>query len=147
MKFAISVTTILILMILLTIYIEYNHQNIKEANIKNKSEINILKMCQVPTLSMEDCFKTEFNKCPKYNGSYDQCTNNYIPDPNQKNCPCDNRTFEMCPKPFKISEKCYNNHMNKILNKNNDIQVDNENPRVNMWKGNIKNDNFFIQCS
>ena len=80
----------------------------------------------------------EFNKCPKYNGSYDQCTNNYIPDPNQKNCPCDNRTFEMCPKPFKISEKCYNNHMNKILNKNNDIQVDNENPRVNMWKGNIK---------
>jgi hypothetical protein len=140
MKFAICVTTILVIMIILTIYIENNHQNQKETNIVNKSEIDVLKMCQVPTLSMEDCFKNEYNKCPKYNGSYDQCTNNYIPEPSKKNCPCKNRAF-------KISEKCYNQHMNNVIHKNNDINVDKENPRVNMWQGDIKNDKFFIQCS
>jgi len=74
----------------------------------NYIEKKMLDECRVPTLTGDKCFFTEYNRCPRYNGSYDQCTNNYIPEPNQNNCPCNNRTFEMCPKQFKISEKCYN---------------------------------------
>jgi len=72
----------------------------------NYMEKRILNKCQIPTLTMEKCFFNEHYQCPKYNGSYSQCTNNYIPKPNQNNCECRNRTFEMCPKPFKVSEKC-----------------------------------------
>ena len=73
----------------------------------NFMEKRLLDKCQVPTLSSDKCFFTEFQECPKYNGSYLQCTNNYIPKPNQNNCKCHNRAFELCPSPFKISEKCY----------------------------------------
>ena len=73
----------------------------------NFMERKLLDKCQVPTLSSDKCFFTEFQECPRYNGSYLQCTNNYIPKPDQNNCKCNNRTFEMCPSPFKISEKCY----------------------------------------
>ena len=77
----------------------------------NYIEKRILDKCQVPTLPGDKCFFTEYNECPRYNGSYLQCTNNYIPVPNQNNCLCNNRTFEMCPKPFKISPKCYYNNL------------------------------------
>ena len=140
MNFAICVTTILVIMIILTIYIKNNHKNQQEMNIVNKSEINVLKMCQVPNLSMKKCFKNEYNKYPKYNGSYNQCTNNNIPEQKQQNCHSENETFE-------ISDKYYKKYMTNIINKHNDIKVDNENPRVNVWKGDIKNDNFFIQHS
>tara|TARA_B100000674_G_C37633822_1_gene820104 strand:+ start:427 stop:765 length:339 start_codon:yes stop_codon:yes gene_type:complete len=111
------------------------------------NKIDVLKMCQVPTLNMSQCYHNQFNKCPNINGSYDQCTNNYIPNPSEKNCPCMNRTFEMCPPPFKISEKCYNNYHKEKLNKNNDLNVNKDFPRVNMWNGDINNDDFLIQCS
>ena len=41
------------------------------------------------------------------NGTYLQCTNNYIPKPSEYNADCGNRTFEMVPPPWKISENCY----------------------------------------
>jgi len=79
----------------------------------NFMEKRTLNKCQVPTLTMDKCFNNEYHECPKYNGSYDQCTNNYIPKPNQNNCECRNRTFEMCPHPYKVSEKCvYQNNYN-----------------------------------
>ena len=70
---------------------------------------NPLEECKVPTLNMEQCFWSQYQECPRYNGSYQQCTNNYIPKPNTGNCECNNRTFAMCPDPYKISEKCYYN--------------------------------------
>lgn len=73
----------------------------------NYIQKRMLNKCQVPTLTMAKCFENEYNECPKYNGSYKQCTNNYIPKPNTNNCECRNRTFEMCPEPYKISPKCY----------------------------------------
>jgi len=65
--------------------------------------------CQVPTLNTEQCYKSRYYECPIVNGSYLQCTNNYIPKPSEYNADCGNRTFEMVPFPWKISENCYYN--------------------------------------
>ena len=72
---------------------------------------NILNKCQVPTLNTEQCYKSKFYECPIVNGSYSQCTNNYIPKPTLFNAQCDNRTFDMVPYPQKISENCYYNEI------------------------------------
>jgi hypothetical protein len=66
-----------------------------------------LKACQVPTLNSEQCYKSREYECPIVNGTYLQCTNNYIPKPSEYNADCGNRTFEMVPPPWKISENCY----------------------------------------
>ena len=68
---------------------------------------NNLYKCQVPTLNTEQCYKSRYFECPIVNGSYLQCTNNYIPKPTEYNADCGNRTFEMVPFPWKISENCY----------------------------------------
>lgn len=66
-----------------------------------------LKACQVPSLNTEQCYKSREYECPIVNGTYLQCTNNYIPKPSEYNADCGNRTFEMVPSPWKISENCY----------------------------------------
>jgi hypothetical protein len=76
----------------------YNIPKSKEQNLINAS---------VPTLNTYQCWLSREFECPTKNGSYLQCTNNYIPKPNEKNCDCGNRTFEMCPFPYKISENKY----------------------------------------
>jgi hypothetical protein len=68
-----------------------------------------MKKCQVPTLNTEQCYKSREYECPIVNGSYLQCTNNYIPKPKEYNADCGNRTFDMVPSPWKISENCYYN--------------------------------------
>ena len=127
MNVTVCVSIILLLLVSMALYFE----------LQQKSENNIPIMSQVPTLSNK---YNKYPRYPKYNGSYDQCTNNCISNPNKNNCPCENSSF-------KISDKFYNQYMNKVINIDNDIKVDDENPRVNIWKGDIKNDNFFVQCS
>jgi hypothetical protein len=73
----------------------------------SKSEYENLVESQVPTLNTQQCWMSKEFECPPKDGSYLQCTNNYIPKPEQKNCDCSNRTFEMCPFPYKISENEY----------------------------------------
>ena len=65
----------------------------------------------VPTLNTEQCYKSRFYECPIVNGTYLQCTNNYIPKPTDYNADCGNRTFDMVPYPWKISENCYYNQI------------------------------------
>ena len=76
---------------------------------KDMNLLTNLNSCQVPNLTTEQCYKSRFYECPIVNGSYLQCTNNYIPKPNMYNADCGNRTFEMVPYPWKISENCYYN--------------------------------------
>jgi hypothetical protein len=64
------------------------------------------KNCQVPTLNTDQCYNTRFWECPRFNGSYKQCTNNYMPKEPTGRCDCRNRTFEMCPEKYKVSDKC-----------------------------------------
>ena len=90
----------------------FNKSDLKK-NIYNKiNNINSLEKCQVPTLNTEQCYKSKEFECPIVNGTYLQCTNNYIPKPDQYNADCSNRTFDMVPYPWKISENCYYNSIN-----------------------------------
>lgn len=102
---------ILLLLIIITRNnIQEEDQYINFQSIKDKDvNIKALKECQVPTLNTEQCYKSREYECPIVNGSYLQCTNNYIPKPNEYNADCGNRTFDMVPEPWKISENCYYN--------------------------------------
>lgn len=100
--------------------IDYDHHLVSENEIKiedsfsdsfpphipQSETINLIES-SVPTLNTQQCWYSKEFECPSKNGSLLQCTNNYIPKPNQKNCDCSNRTFEMCPFPYKISENEY----------------------------------------
>lgn len=79
-----------------------------------KKEMEVLKGVQIPTVNQEQCLLNEYCNCPRYNGSYEQCTNNYIPSPNQNHCDCNNRNFELCPWPFKTFESWYREAANKL---------------------------------
>jgi hypothetical protein len=108
-----------VILILLWLYLlQIREKNLEiifeEAGFINNTNANenILNSCQVPSLNTEQCYKSKFFECPIVNGSYLQCTNNYIPKPNEYNADCSNRTFEMVPYPWKISENCYYNKIN-----------------------------------
>ena len=113
----------IIFILLCLLYISYTKKNLEnifeEAGFINNTNAdeNILNSCQVPSLNTEQCYKSKFFECPIVNGSYLQCTNNYIPKPNEYNADCSNRTFEMVPYPWKISENCYYNKINFDRNK------------------------------
>lgn len=80
------------------------HQYINQDEISTKQpDYKLLSDNQVPSLSQQKCFEGEYCNCPKYNGSYDQCTNNYK-HPFSDFCQCNNRNFELCPFPFKFLE-------------------------------------------
>jgi len=86
----------------------FSNRNLGEPLPDNK-ELKNLEECQVPTLNTEQCYKSRNYECPIVNGTYLQCTNNYIPKPKEYNSNCGNRTFDMVPPPWKISENCYYN--------------------------------------
>lgn len=94
--------------------------------IKEEKQTNLylipeqLNECQVPTLNTQQCYKSRNYECPIVNGSYLQCTNNYIPSPKHYNADCGNRTFDMVPYPWKISENCYYNKIGFNRNKKYD---------------------------
>lgn len=120
------IITFVILLILWLLLLNLRNNNIKKIfenigfqNSENiiYPKINNLKSCQVPTLNTEQCYKSRYYECPIVNGSYSQCTNNYIPKPTQYNADCGNRTFDMVPSPWKISENCYYNKINFDRNK------------------------------
>ena len=104
---------IIIWLILLTVKKNNIKTILEKVGFTNyNTEINELNKCQVPSLNTEQCYKSRYFECPIVNGTYLQCTNNYIPKPNTYNADCGNRTFEMVPYPWKISENCYYNKIN-----------------------------------
>jgi hypothetical protein len=107
----IFIITLVILIILFLIALKYkNRKYYKDIDLfNNYNEVNkiALDSCNVPTLTTEQCYKSRYYECPIVNGSLLQCTNNYIPKPKEYNADCGNRTFEMVPYPWKISENCY----------------------------------------
>jgi hypothetical protein len=102
-----------------------NHTSTENFLLNANRDTNLLKnlnSCQVPNLTTEQCYKSRFYECPIVNGSYLQCTNNYIPKPNMYNADCGNRTFEMVPYPWKISENCYYNKIG--FNRDENFKLD-----------------------
>lgn len=113
-----------------------------------------LKDSKIPTQNMEGCYLNKYEVCPDLNGSFVQCTNNFMPLPREDNCDCFNRTFEMCPSPYKISEKKYYNLIkNSDLKKEMPKPVGNFTPkqgaldtRINVWNYNGPYKPFTAQC-
>jgi hypothetical protein len=102
----------LIISIIILLTIKKNNVESFLQKLENKNynlDINSLNNCSVPTLNTDQCYKSRYFECPIVNGTHLQCTNNYIPKPNEYNADCGNRTFEMVPYPWKISENCYYN--------------------------------------
>ena len=82
-----------------------NTNQIEELNnLNNLSELNNVNDCKVPTLSTGQCFKSRFFSCNPKNGSFEQCTNNIMP--NNFNALCENRAFELAKPEYKVSENC-----------------------------------------
>ena len=113
-----------IIFLILLILVLYNKNkklsekfNYNNYNDNNNILLKNLNTCQIPTINSEQCYKSRFYECPIVNGTYLQCTNNYIPKPNMYNADCANRTFDMVPYPWKISENCYYNKINFDQNK------------------------------
>lgn len=91
------------------------------------SEEDAFVRCHVPTLNSQQCWQSRYFECPVTNGSYSQCTNNYIRLPRKDNAPCEvgRMGFEMAPPNIKLSENCYyqstklisqqNKNMNRYL--------------------------------
>lgn len=127
-----------------TVLTQFNHDHDSCCNVDK-----IMQKCRVPNLSQEKCYTTKDPLCPRYNGSYKQCTNNYLPPQNKETCPCDNRTFEMCPHDLKVSQKCVNENIEKC--KKGEINTGSwtelGKSRVNQWSYRGEDKRFMIQCN
>lgn len=105
---------------------------------------------KMPDVGGLKCLLTEYNRCPKFDGSYKQCTNNYVPTPKYGNCPCHNRTFEMCPQKWKVAESVYEEgaaacEPEKVDTYNPETPSDKS--RINLWRydGEVPK-SFLVQC-
>jgi hypothetical protein len=110
----------------------YKIKNYKKLNDNYFQCINkALSNCQIDTLNNKNCFFSHYHKCPRINGSYKQCTDNYWSYDGI--CKCQNRTFDMCPYPYKISSKCYQNKIRNCPLLTNKKYESCRNPRVGIF--------------
>ncbi len=91
--------------------------------VKILSEEDAFVRCHVPTLNTQQCWQSRYFECPVTNGSYAQCTNNYIRLPKGGNAPCETGRagFEMAPPKLKLSENCYYQSTKLISEQNKDM--------------------------
>jgi hypothetical protein len=94
-----------------------------EAVTKVLSEEDAFVRCHVPTLNTQQCWQSRYFECPVTNGSYKQCTNNYVRLPKGGNAPCETGRagFEMAPPKLKLSENCYYQSTKLISQQNKDM--------------------------
>ena len=101
-----------------------NNENIEfEKKTQILSEEDAFVRCHVPTLNTQQCWQSRYFECPVTNGSYAQCTNNYIRLPKDGNAPCETGRagFEMAPPKLKLSENCYYQSTKLISEQNKDM--------------------------
>ena len=145
-----ALLALLIILILLSLKYSQQIDGSKQSQCTDHSDCcnieEILDHCKVDDLNQQQCLETEYNPCPQLNGSYDQCTNNVVPPPPSFNCPCDNRTFEMCP--HKYSQKCLYHKLDNCTDCTSKTPIQGTKSRINMWKyaGEDPKD-FIIQCN
>ncbi len=104
-----------------------NTLTVKEDNIEIDNQIlseeDAFVRCHVPNLNTQQCWESRYFECPVTNGSYKQCTNNYIRLPKDGNAPCETGRagFEMAPSKYKLSENCYYQSTKKISKQNQNM--------------------------
>lgn len=119
-----------------------------EEDINENKIDNVMKDCAMGPVTAQRCWEQTFFACPRYNGSYEQCTNNYPTQEYGGFCACDAPARNLCP--HRINEKCFvaemkppcSTPLNIVMNQNH------ETPRINIWNSDHKCNNAFLcQCS
>lgn len=100
--------------------------------------------CYNDPLTTAKCWATKDFPCPKYNGSYQQCTNNFKHQVNIADCL--ERSYYYSPEDERLSEKCVYKKVFPFAVKK-DIPDNTQPsifPRVNMWRNDSIDDGFFV---
>lgn len=154
--------TTLLLFIILIYLITYNFnetQNNIQKNLKNLKKVdrvfsksNPYEECQSGALTSQQCWEQRVFKCPRYNGSYKQCTNNYVPEPRSNYCSCTGFR-DVCPWPYELNSTCFNKEVGNPIPKEFKHPVLIENnvhnpPRINIYNSDTPQQKsiFFTQC-
>lgn len=137
----------LIIILIAMLVITYNPKNIYSNRNGNEnfniSKINVEK-CYSSPLTRAKCYQTDYYPCPKKNGSFMQCTNNFKHKTNIANCY--ERTYYFSPYKQRLSKKCvYNKEFPFAIKKTNyNPYTPSIFPRVNIWRDDNLDNNFFI---
>lgn len=116
--------------------------------------MSLFEKCQSGDLTAQRCWEQRVFQCPRINGSYKQCTNNYVPQPLTNYCSCEGNR-DVCPWPYKINSQCFVHgkrgnktpqefeHPTFIENNKHDP------PRINVWNadGWAPWPEFMCQCN
>ena len=135
---------LIIFLFLVILYVIFNNNNkylqkfINFKVLSNKKNCNASviakKQCQLSkNTNTYKCFLNQCDLCPM--SSYKQCTNNYPINlyPPISSCSCKNRSFELCPYPYRSSNSCMINKLKKCENCEYHYQNPKKYPRVNRW--------------
>ena len=127
--------------------INYINKKIKKENFqiyKKPCVKNITEKCYNDPLTLDKCWLTKEFPCPRYNGSYMQCTNNYKRDVNIANCL--ERTYYYSPKDERLSKKCVYKNVFPFAVKKNIPNPSNPSifPRVNVWRNEDLPNGFMV---
>lgn len=145
-----------LLILIATVFLNQKKPSVKQAKevfqIENSSCMDQLEnQCYNDPLTLAKCWATKAFPCPKDNGSYMQCTNNYPREVNIADCL--ERSYYYSSKDERLSEKCVYGDNKKLKGKifpfalKKDIPDNTEPsifPRVNMWRNDNLQNNFFV---
>ena len=136
---------------LIIIIIQYNKTfNEKFQIFKRKCLKDIEKNCYNDPLTTAKCWTTKEFPCPWQNGSYQQCTNNFKHDVNIANCL--ERSYYYSANDERLSEKCVYGKTGKVYPFAVKKTIPNPSkpsifPRVNYFRNDSIDDNFFVNVS
>lgn len=141
----IAVIIVVIFFILLQINPNPKHKKDEDFQINPEPCVKkIEKNCYNDPLTLDKCWHTKAFPCPKDNGSYMQCTNNFKRDVNIADCL--ERTYYYSAKDERLSEKCVYKDVFPFAVKKD---IPNPNtpsifPRINMWRNEELPDGFMV---
>ena len=103
------------------------------------------KNCYNTPLTGAQCQMTKNCPCPRLNGSYMQCTDNFKHKVNIANCR--ERSYYYSPHSERLSEKCvYKNVFPFMLKKEKyNPYTPSVFPRINVWRNDSLDNNFFVK--
>jgi len=140
--------TLLIIGMIVVLFFVFNRMTREKFQIyKKKCVKDIEKNCYNDPLTTAKCWTTKKFPCPRLNGSYQQCTNNFKHKVNIANCL--ERSYYYSPKDERLSERCVYGKQGKVFPFAVKKTIPNPYkpsifPRVNVYRNDSIDDNFFV---
>ena len=144
----IFVIVILIIAVLVFFRVYYTPGNSEMFQIYNTPQVKCLTgACESNPLSSAKCWNQKYFPCPWTDGSYMQCTNNFKRKVNSANC--NERSYEYSQPDERLSEKCVYNNVFPFKLKKNKYKPNTPSifPRVNRWRNDSIENNFFVNVN